>query len=746
MCKRLRLFSISIITLFIPLSLFASTIHVPADQLTIQAGIDAAIDGDTVLVSHGTYIESINYNGKAITVVSVDGSAVTFLQPPNDFASTVTIRCDQFSEAVLRGFTVENGGDVNTVIMEGNGRSKIEYNVFRNNISGHINSLAVILTETSSIIERNLFYNNGGESVIRIDGPYDIYSFIINNTIDSNEGGIITISSYYFLLNNIITNNAGSSVNILFSGIEYNNLWGNGTGNCGGDNDICEDPLFVDPASHDYNLQEGSPCIDAGHPHGMYNDLDGTRNDMGAFPRLGYPLPMELSYGPSANGNIVYSIFPEIYWTYADFETFSQQGYHIQVGIDYDWSEINIWDSGPVESSEHRLLYTGPLLDDNTNYYFRLRLFNGETWGRWRTGWFRTHQHQVIHVPRDFPSIGAGMNYALDYDTVLVSPGTYIETIVFYGKNIVVKSEKGPLVTTIEAPFENIRTIYTGDDTDTAIVSPRTYTVRTNLPVVYFTHYEPKGAEISGFTITGGGYTGIYCDSSSPTITNNIIMGNSSIYNDFGAGIDLLQTSNSLIKGNIIRNNNAHTYGAAIHMRSCVDDTICYNVIYNNTGYGDVRCLYSNAFIYNNTIISATHSGILGQKEGFLDVRNNIIVGAPQYGIQVANFGQAVATYNCTWDCDAGGYGGLTPGIGAIYENPLFAYGPGADFNLLAGSPCIDAGDPNLFFNDSDGSRNDIGALSYHDCGDVNLDGEITVLDMTFLINYYFYNGPAPNM
>ncbi len=51
-------------------------ILVPEDQPSIQAGIDAAADGDLVLVRDSTYYENINFMGKAITVASyyyIDG-------------------------------------------------------------------------------------------------------------------------------------------------------------------------------------------------------------------------------------------------------------------------------------------------------------------------------------------------------------------------------------------------------------------------------------------------------------------------------------------------------------------------------------------------------------------------------------------------------------------------------------------------------------------------------------------------
>jgi len=85
-----------------------ATIHVPADQSTIQAGIVAAVDGDLVLVAPGTYFENIDFIGKAITVRSEARDDVTIVDG-GQAGTVVTFISGEMEESIIDGFTIQNG-------------------------------------------------------------------------------------------------------------------------------------------------------------------------------------------------------------------------------------------------------------------------------------------------------------------------------------------------------------------------------------------------------------------------------------------------------------------------------------------------------------------------------------------------------------------------------------------------------------------------------------------------------------
>ena len=77
---------------------------------SIQAAITDAVAGDTVLVYDGTYVEQINFMGKAITVRSVNGATGTIIDG-NAGGTVVTLINGEGSGSVLDGFTITNGNN-----------------------------------------------------------------------------------------------------------------------------------------------------------------------------------------------------------------------------------------------------------------------------------------------------------------------------------------------------------------------------------------------------------------------------------------------------------------------------------------------------------------------------------------------------------------------------------------------------------------------------------------------------------
>lgn len=91
----------------------AGTLVVPDDHATIQAAIGAAVAGDPILVRPGTYPESIDFSGKAITVRSESGPGAAIIDGGNPVdpnkGSCVHFETGGGPGSVLEGFTLRNG-------------------------------------------------------------------------------------------------------------------------------------------------------------------------------------------------------------------------------------------------------------------------------------------------------------------------------------------------------------------------------------------------------------------------------------------------------------------------------------------------------------------------------------------------------------------------------------------------------------------------------------------------------------
>ncbi|UCD29531.1 MAG: right-handed parallel beta-helix repeat-containing protein, partial [Planctomycetota bacterium] len=88
------------------------TLHVPSDYGTIQAAINASVNGDTVLVADGTYRgtgnRDLDFGGKAITVCSENGSDHTIIDCEQAGRGFYFHSLEHLS-SVVKGFTITNG-------------------------------------------------------------------------------------------------------------------------------------------------------------------------------------------------------------------------------------------------------------------------------------------------------------------------------------------------------------------------------------------------------------------------------------------------------------------------------------------------------------------------------------------------------------------------------------------------------------------------------------------------------------
>ncbi len=259
-------------------AVFATTINIPGDYSTIQAGIDAASNGDTVLVQPDTYVENIDYNGKSIVVGSLfmttsDTSYIaSTIIDGNQNGSVVSFQNSEDSTSVLSGFTITNGSGTSL------GSSTYGGGVYCWYTSPSLNNLTVMNCSASSsgggII---CFYSNSNLENVTIannsaadgGGIYCGYSSpslknvtITGNSASSYGGGIYCSSSDPTLVNCIIWNDSPQEIFVL-SGtttVTYSDIQGGWTGI----GNIDANPLFCNPNSGDFTLSEDSPCVGTG--------------------------------------------------------------------------------------------------------------------------------------------------------------------------------------------------------------------------------------------------------------------------------------------------------------------------------------------------------------------------------------------------------------------------------------------------------------------------------------------------
>jgi hypothetical protein len=207
---------------------------VPSQYPTIQAGIDAAQPGDTVIVAKGTYTGAGNYNldfhGKAITVQSENGPYNCMIDCEDILGHRgFTFQNNEGNDSIVRGFTITRGYKYTggaAISMEGSSPTITDCFITGNRTIG-IPGLgdayggAISCVMNSNPIIRNCVINN---NVAKADiGPFD-------NGSDGEGGGLhCSFNSNVIIENCIVHSNKAIGGESLPS-IDY---WG-GDGKGGG--------------------------------------------------------------------------------------------------------------------------------------------------------------------------------------------------------------------------------------------------------------------------------------------------------------------------------------------------------------------------------------------------------------------------------------------------------------------------------------------------------------------------------
>ena len=214
------------------------------------------------------------------------------------FGNPTLINCTFIHNTAIRGGAVSNPSS------SSQNPSFIKCKFIGNsaNAGGAIESQGGAPTFTNCVFSGNASESGGGLFNMGSSNAALVNCTLSGNSAVSSGGGIYNswATASVEVLNCILWGNtdssgSGETAQITNSDgtiiLNYTCVQGL-SGGLGGTGNIGDDPWFVDAdgaddvigtEDDDVHLMEDSPCIDAGHPAVEYLDVDGSRNDMGAY-------------------------------------------------------------------------------------------------------------------------------------------------------------------------------------------------------------------------------------------------------------------------------------------------------------------------------------------------------------------------------------------------------------------------------------------------------------------------------